>query len=493
MSLRTKCAILLVAFELTLAATLMLTVRYIGLYFEDAAESFSVSSGGMASVGRLRTMLRNELTGLLGFVQHPAALNECERAASSVTAAAAAMQGDAGSSLSPRERATLDRLMADRERTVRAFLATAGAPPGASGAEQPVPRMDPAAHLGLDAFLGQLESRMLGDIRGTVENAFSAQQRAALILSVNMIVGAALGVLGLLLVRRWVLLPLAELKQAADEIGRGNLAHRAKAASADEMGQLAAAINKMSADLARIEKQMVQRERLAAMGELMSYVAHNIRNPLAGIRSLTEACRRRSERGSELHAHHDEIIAAIDRFQQWLRQLEHSCSPLQVRAEPVDIGELVDNVMTVFRPMSERRSVRMEKLNGVGRHVVQVDPRHFEQALAAIVGNAVEAAGDRGKVTIGLDSAGSDSQWSLYVADSGPGIPPEIRDKLFEPTFSTKKGGHGLGLALVRRVVGVHGGQISVECPPPRGTVFRIVMPAEPNARMLDGRHSDRG
>jgi signal transduction histidine kinase len=116
-----------------------------------------------------------------------------------------------------------------------------------------------------------------------------------------------------------------------------------------------------------------------------------------------------------------------------------------------------------------------------------VDPRHFEQALAAIVGNAVEAAGDHGKVTIGLDSAGSDSQWSLYVADSGPGIPPEIRDRLFEPTFSTKKGGHGLGLALARRVVELHGGQISVECPPPRGTVFRIVMPAEPNARMLDG------
>lgn len=487
MSLRKKCVLLLVAFELTLAATLMFTVRYINSYFEDAAATFSVSSAGMTDVNRLRGLVRQELTSLSVSGGTPAALAEVEKQGAAVRAAAAAVDRDLASHIEAPQREALHRLVDGRDQAIAAFREAAARRAADASATGPLPRMAPGAHLALDEFLGSLESRLVRDLRTTAEETFTAQQRAALILSINMVVGAALGILGLVLVRRWVLLPLAELKHSTDEIGKGNLAYRARVVSRDEMGQLAAAVNKMAGDLARIEKQMVQRERLAAMGELMSYVAHNIRNPLAGIRGLAEACRRRLDVHSELHAHHQQIVAAIDRFEQWLRQLEHTCSPLEIRAESVDIGSLVDHVVTVFRPMSERRAVRIEKANGAGRHEAKVDARHFEQALAAIVGNAVEAAGDRGRVTIGIDQPGNEAQWSLTVADTGPGIPADVRARVFEPSFSTKKGGHGLGLALARRIVEMHGGQISVECPPPRGTIFRIVMPAEPNARMTDG------
>jgi signal transduction histidine kinase len=483
MSLRTKCAVLLIAFELTLAATLMMTVAYIGIYFDDAADTFSASSAGMADVGRLRTLARTELAHAVRFAGHPEAADEGERLNQAIDAAAGALLADIAPRLRPGEADELRGLVSARQRSVADHLALACA----AGPGQPPPRFNSAAHVALDALLGRLESRLLDDVRATVETTFVAQRRAALILSANMLVGAALGILGLVLVRRWVLLPLQELKEVTDEIGRGNLQRRARVASRDEMGLLAGALNKMSADLARIERQMVQRERLAAMGELMSYVAHNIRNPLAGIRGLAEACRRRLGDRADLRGHHDEIVAAIDRFQRWLRELEHTCSPLEVRAEPVDLREIVDNVVTVFRPMAERRSISIERANGSGAHVVKLDARHFEQALAAVVGNAVEAVGDHGRVTIGVEHAPGEDQWSLFVADTGPGIPAEVRDKVFEPSFSTKKSGHGLGLALARRVVELHGGQISVECPPRRGTVFHISMPAEPSARLSHG------
>jgi signal transduction histidine kinase len=472
MSLRTKCAILLIAFELTLAATLILSVRYIGGYFDAAAASLARSSTAVADIGRLRTLGRNQLTQLLRYVPHPASETEARRVAGQIDAAARELEGELGSrwpqGQSParfREAVEAARQSAD------AFMRVQAGGPTAES------RFDPGAHLALDSALNAMESQLLRETHEFVEGNLAAQKHAALILSANMLVGAVLGVLGLFLVRRWVLLPLLELKAATDEIGRGNLEYRANVTSHDELGRLAAAVNRMSADLGRIQRQMVQRERLAAKGELMSYVAHNIRNPLAEIRSLADACRRRLNADSPLKLQHDEIVIAIDRFQRWLREVEHACSPMEIAARPTDLREIVTNVVEVFRPMAQRRHVSIEKLNGGGPHVVTVDARHFEQALAAVVGNAVEAAGDKGRVKIRIEESPEPAQWCLTVADNGPGIPAEVGQKVFEPTFTTKKAGHGLGLALARRVAELHGGQLNYDCPPHRGTIFRFQMP----------------
>jgi len=193
-----------------------------------------------------------------------------------------------------------------------------------------------------------------------------------------------------------------------------------------------------------------------------------------------------------MQAHHEQIISSIDKLQQWLREVEHTCSPMEVRAEPVDLAALIDNVVTVFRPMSERRSITVKIDRQSDRREVRLDAKHFEQALAAVLGNAIEAVGDGGRITIGTASNGDGGQWELFVADSGPGIAEEARDKVFEPSFTTKRDGHGLGLSLARKVVELHGGQLTVECPPQGGAVFRFVMPIEPGWRMTRGRPSDR-
>ncbi|MFQ5430516.1 MAG: ATP-binding protein [Phycisphaerae bacterium] len=481
MSLRAKCALLLLAFEITLGATILLTVRYIRVYFDDAAGLLTRSSAGIAGVSRLRTLVRDDLTHLLQDAPHPSMVDESRGRRERIAAATVALERDPGAQLSAEAVARLESLSDARTAETERFLQDIrqGRPEA--------PPLDPEPHLALDQFLGEMESTMLDEMRFAVDASFKTQEKAALILSINMLVGAGLGILGIVLVRRWVLSPIQELERATDELGKGNLEHRARVTSCDELGRLARAVNRMSADLARIERQMVQRERFAAMGELITYITHNIRNPLAGIRSLAEACRRESKPGSPIAGHHDRIVSSIDKFEQWLRELEQTCKPLEMEPRPVHLRRLVDNVVTVFRPMSDRRSIRVSADGLDRRLVVSLDARHFEQALAAVVGNAIEAAGDRGRVTIGMESNGDSRQWKLTVADTGPGIPPEIRERVFEPSFTTKRNGHGLGLSMAKKVIELHGGQLAVACPPEGGTVFSFVMHQEVGSESTHG------
>lgn len=483
MSLRTKCAVLLLAFEVTLAVTIFLTVRYIHTYFDDASQSLTSSSIGFADIGRLQTLIRDERTTLQEFEPHPSVFLRFTQLQNDIQRTTDTLCEVLDGKLEKKDIEALSRHIQARQATVENYLNLARAAPAETNLS-----FNSESHLALESFLGRLESRLQDDVRALADKSFVGLEWATLILSVNMLVGAALGIIGMFLVRRWVLLPIQELKKSTDELGRGNLQHKAHVASEDELGQLASAFNRMSSDLARIEQQMIKRERLAAMGELISYVAHNIRNPLAGIQSSADACRRQLHQDSPLRVHHDEIVYAIDRFQRWLRELERTCSPLELNARPTNIHEIIDNVITVFRPMSERRCIDIRRVSPNGLRCVKVDDRHFEQALAAIVGNAIEAAGDHGRVTIEARNDDDPAQWSLLVSDTGPGIPQNVRGEIFEPTYSTKKSGHGLGLALARKIVELHGGQIIVECQAEGGgTVFRLQMPLEPNAGLTHG------
>ncbi len=478
MSIRAKCAVLLLAFELTLCATLLFTVRYIGAYFDDAARAFTAANTGLSNISRLRTLVRNQLVQLTQLGEHPAAADECRQLGTAIDDAAGAVREEVLAALGTESWGELATLLEEQARAAAAHL-------GARESDRP--RFVPRAHLTLDASLGHLEARMLNHANAIVDDAFVGQRRAILVLWINAVVGVLLGVGGLVLVRRWVLLPIRELERATDELGKGNLQHRAAVSSGDEFGRLAAAVNKMSGDIARLERQMIQRERLAAMGELISYVAHNIRNPLAGIQAHAEASCQELPADSSVRRNQEAIVRAIDRFQSWLRQLEHTCSPLELQSVPVDLRELVDNVATVFGPMCQRRGVHVDVRLPRPMDKVRVDPRQFEHALAAVVGNAIEASSRNGRVVIAADANGDSSHLVLAVQDEGPGIAPEEVDRIFEPTYTTKPTGHGLGLAMARKIVEMHGGQIWVESAPRGGSVFRISIPTERRVTTTDG------
>ncbi|MCB9856100.1 MAG: HAMP domain-containing protein [Phycisphaerales bacterium] len=470
MSIRTKCALLLIAFEATLAGTILFTLFYTTVYFGEAAQSFSVSRVTVDEIGRLRSAVLNEKARVEAADARPADREDLARSETDISRLVANL----GAALDVGDRERLESLNERRRTSVRVAMDRAREVQAADASV--------AVHHEFDQFLGQLEAKTWESVRLAVEQTTEAQSTTAIVLTTTMTIGALLGVAGIWLVRRWVLVPVQDLKVAADDLGRGHRDNPAKVSSADELGQLAIAFNKMAADLGVMEKRMVQRERLAAMGELVSYITHNIRNPLAGIQSSAEITCQHATPDSPIVEQQRNIIRAIERFLRWLRQIEHACGgPLDIETEPTDIHELIDAVVSVFRPMADQDDVTIVATHNGAPHCVPLDPRQFEQALTAVVGNAIEAVGKRGRVTISVAVADDAEHWELAVTDTGPGVPADVREHVFEPTFSTKRHGHGLGLALARKIAELHGGELECDDNPRGGAVFRFIMPIEPH------------
>ena len=168
----------------------------------------------------------------------------------------------------------------------------------------------------------------------------------------------------------------------------------------------------------------------------------------------------------------------MDRFESWLRGLQHSVSPMDLNLQRISIGDLVANVVRALRPMAERRRVVIEVSVAPEVDQVEVDSLHFEQALVALITNAVQASRESQVVRVAVDlvpeAAG---RWQLTVEDQGAGIPPDLQDKIFTPYFTTKPDGGGVGLATASKVVNTHGGELTLESEPDQGSRFTAVMP----------------
>jgi len=311
-----------------------------------------------------------------------------------------------------------------------------------------------------------------------VDRVAATQRRVVSILMINAACGSILCLIGLFYVRRWVTSPVARLREATRHISQGDFSYRVETPSRDELGLLADEVNEMCVTIVSMQTKLVEQERLAGAGEMVTRLAHNIRNPLAGLRGLAETTLQR-HRGDEQTAESQQrIIETVDRFEKWLRDLQQSVSPLTLNIQPADIGELINNVEKVLRPMADRREVELEVRVDPAIHRVRIDTMHFEQALVALMTNALQAS-ERGQaVTVQVSSdTHTPWRWCLTVADEGAGIPPELREKIFLPYFTTRPGGSGLGLAMAGKVVKLHGGRLEVESKPGEGSRFTATMP----------------
>jgi signal transduction histidine kinase len=461
-SLRTKLALLAAVFGITLGGAMWVAVWCVEVPFAEASDEFQKSSAALLDVARLRALLQSERLVRVkpGEAQEAAARRSQLRAAQPELLARILSNMD--------ERAAAPFLLNAQRLLARKNDAPDSAPE----------RGLPDAFDELDHLLDETAIKLGRHAAEATAESYRTRREVITILTVTTSVGAMVAVLGLLLLRRWVLVPIAELQTAARHIAAGDLEQRVPVRSSDELGRLAEQVNRMTVALAEMNRTVARQERLAATGEMIAYVAHNIRNPLAGIRALAEASRAAGVAEPELHERQQMIIESVDKFDQWLRSLEHSMRPLEIRPEPADPAVMIESVLSVYRPMAARHRVSFVVRRDADLSPVRVDARHFEQALAAIIGNAIEAspAGDEVTIHVGRH-AGEPPGWYLSVADRGPGIAAERRAQIFEPFYTTKRAGSGMGLALARRILELHGGSIDVTCPPDGGSIFRIEMP----------------
>lgn len=326
---------------------------------------------------------------------------------------------------------------------------------------------------------------------------------------------AVVFVFGRDLLNRLVLRPMAQLTAAADQLAAGNLAHRAPPAETRDFTELAGRFNAMTDQLLDARSQLVRTEKLATVGRFAAGVAHEVGNPLSAIGTYLEVLRKRGA-DPELVAAVSREAARIDRI---VRGLLEYAKPGDQRAGVVDLAQLVCGVHQLLERQGALRGATVTLACEPDLPLVQGNPHALEQVVVNLLLNAVDAA-PGGRVVVGAtpwrfrppdppQRRRSDSgleqpersrrppdpslrrPWRpelapgtpgalLYVADSGPGIVPGDRERVFEPFYTTKEPGWGtgLGLAVVQRSVHECGGLVWVEAAREGGAAFKIFLPA---------------
>ncbi len=233
-----------------------------------------------------------------------------------------------------------------------------------------------------------------------------------------------------------------------------------------------------------MEERMRQADRLATIGRLAANIAHEIRNPLASLSGAIEVLTRELPRDGT----HDRLVEIVlresDRLNRIVKDFLEYARPAPLHPLPVNVGEILDEVLLLLehRRLPPDLKVRREYDGTIS---ALLDPQQFRQAIWNLCINAVEAVPEGGELRIGAGvvSHGGARKLEVWVADTGTGIDPESLPHIFEPFFSTKPEGSGIGLALVHRVVQDHGGDVEVRSEPGAGTTFTLRVPLRDSPR----------
>jgi len=222
-------------------------------------------------------------------------------------------------------------------------------------------------------------------------------------------------------------------------------------------------------------------ERLAALGQLSAGLAHEIRNPLGVIKGSSEMLSQKLATADPLSAELAGYISSeVNRLSALVSRFLDFARPLHAEPHPHEITSLMDKALKSVSDQWKGGTVRVTKDYAADLPLALLDENLSEQVFVNLVQNAYEAMGDKGgDLSVSIANARSTGRNGLQVriADSGPGIPPEIREQIFNPFFTTKKTGVGLGLSIVSKIMDEHQGSIRVEPAPTQGTAFVLYFP----------------
>ena len=226
----------------------------------------------------------------------------------------------------------------------------------------------------------------------------------------------------------------------------------------------------------RIGTELETSERLSALTRITAGVAHEVKNPLNSMRLWLENLKENLPPGNDLSTQAVRVLdSEIDRLDRVVKRFLDFTKPVEMRVEEVSLAPLLNHIMEVAQPQIDRAKLKVDLRIVDDVPPVRGDSELLRQAVLNLVLNAVQAMPEGGRLTVSLDRQGDLAQ--VIVADTGKGIPPEHRSRIFQLFFTTRKGGSGLGLATTFRIVQLHNGSIDFVSEPGQGTAFRIELP----------------
>ena len=307
----------------------------------------------------------------------------------------------------------------------------------------------------------------------------SLLQTGVIVAAAGILLGVALSWWAAARVTR----PMLRLADSAGRVAAGDWNTTVDVSSADEIGTLARAFNRMTGELVAQRERLVQAERVAAWRELARRLAHELKNPLFPLQITVENMLRARDRSPEQF---DEVfregtatlLAELAQLKQIVGRFSDFAKMPAPEIQPVEFNALITDTLKLFAgQLAQARVQAVMELDAAIR-TVPVDPEQMTRVLRNLVLNAIDAMPEGGTLTVRTEAVSGGVR--LAINDTGQGLTPEECARLFTPYYTTKTHGTGLGLAIVQSVVSDHGGRISVESEKGKGSTFRIELSGNP-------------
>lgn len=245
-----------------------------------------------------------------------------------------------------------------------------------------------------------------------------------------------------------------------------------------ELGRVAQTVNQMAKELSekkKLEEQLQRSERLAALGHLVSGIAHELRNPLSIMRATVQLMEEEIEKPEEINQYTGIIIEQADRQNRIIQELLDFAKPSPPQLGPVDLNQLLDSVLTFTRAYLKNSNIELQVDKEKGLPKVLADGEKIKQVIINLIINGAQAMTEGGRLEIETRSDGNKAV--IQFTDTGEGIAEENLENIFNPFFTTRDTGTGLGLAISHQIIKMHGGTIEVKSKIGEGTTFIVAIP----------------
>lgn len=275
--------------------------------------------------------------------------------------------------------------------------------------------------------------------------------------------------------------PLTMLLQATKKLKNGDLGFRIRGLS-DEFGEMAAAFNEMASALHQQMHQMQRAEQMTIVGEMAAGLVHEIKNPLAGIKGAMQFLQEAAHITGEERAILIQAIHEVQRVEVLLKNVLDFAKPPKPHLITVNINDILEATVDASKPYASlapdlSKAIQVVKRLDPHLPMVMADPLEIQQVFLNLMMNAMQAMPTGGTLTVATFENALAGKIQIEIADTGVGISDEIKEKIFQPFFTTKNKGTGLGLAISKQFIEIHGGAITAGKNPAGGTIFRIVLP----------------
>jgi nitrogen fixation/metabolism regulation signal transduction histidine kinase len=284
--------------------------------------------------------------------------------------------------------------------------------------------------------------------------------------------------------------PINRLAQGVKKVSAGDLSVTFPVESSDEIGELAESFNEMVAQLREresLEKRLNEAEHLSKVGQLASGIAHEIRNPLNYISLAIDHLKSEflivsTERREDLETLADKIKEEVRRANYMVLNFMNYGRPLKLRVSKFSYAELISRALPLMQGKLTEQHIDVVTDLAPDLPLMEADQELMRNCLFNFITNGAQAMPEGGKITLGANFDRDTDSFRLTFSDEGSGILPEEMGKIFQPYFTTKEAGIGLGLAITERIIKEHGGEITVESRKGEGATFIVILPTKREA-----------